>query len=312
MPVDIAGQKYGRLLAVSPANGSKKWLFQCECGASVTTDVYNVLRGRTASCGCLKRDLARSRLTKHGQSVGNRTTPTRRAYLRLLDEAVHGISQVWMADFSAFVRDMGECPPGFRVARHNPDLPYTIDNCHYAPASQAKKSNIHVMHQGKRMILSEFARLMGVDYDRLYNFTVVRGMELSLAVDRIRAGKIARIEVNHEGRTLTLAQFARAMNVNYNMLKKRVSVRKMDPHSAVKEMRSISNQTRAVRPRSTMRSSAMTSSSQAQSSAKPQELHEHYRMRSPIRFAGLRDYTPAKQIHRCKATRRVLRALRDF
>lgn len=229
----------------------------------------------------------------------------------MLDEAGVNVQQEWVTDFFAFVRDMGECPQRFRVARHDPDLPFDKKNCHYAPTSHARKSNIHVVHEGKRLILREFARLMDVDYDRLYNFVIVRSMELTLAVERIRKGKISPIEVEHDGRILNLSQFARAMNVNYNMLKKRVRSRNMDPHAAVDEIRSISNQTRARRPRSIRHPPAKSVPAREPSVEPPQEPRGHFRMKSQNRFAGLRDYTPARQIHRCRATRRVLRALLD-
>lgn len=277
----------------------------------VTRDLFNVIRGRTTSCGCLKRELARKRMTKHGHSVGNRMSPTRRAYLRMLDEAGTDVQQEWAADFFAFVRDLGECPQRYRVARLDPDLPFTRHNCHYAPTPHARKSNVHVVHEGKRLILREFARLMEVDYDRLYNFMVVRRMDPTLAVERIRKGKISPIEVEHDGRIMNLAQFARAMNVNYNMLKKRVRTRNMDPHDAVEEMRAISNQTRAFRPRSLKAVPAKSAPEQGRSARQPPELHARYRRKSPRRFDGLRDYTPARQIRRCRATRRVRRALLD-
>lgn len=306
MPSDITGQKFGRLIAVAPAEEARSWLFKCDCGVEVTRDLFNVVRGRTTSCGCLKRELARKRMTKHGHSGGNRTSPTRRAYLRMLDEAGANVQQEWVSDFFAFIRDMGECPQRFRVARRDPDLPFDKHNCHYAPTSHARRSNVYVVHEGKRLILREFARVMDVDYDRLYNFVIVRSMELTLAVERIRKGKISPIEVEHDGRILNLSQFARAMNVNYNMLKKRVRTRNMDPHAAVDEIRSISNQTRATKPHPRravfLPGSPLLVAKQHASLLKMPEN----------RFSALRAYSQAKQIIRCRATRRVLKAIRHL
>jgi hypothetical protein len=58
--IDIAGQRYNRLLGIGPAPDPRKGLtqgwFECDCGKSVTLAVSPVVRGRVKSCGCAKRD----------------------------------------------------------------------------------------------------------------------------------------------------------------------------------------------------------------------------------------------------------------
>jgi hypothetical protein len=66
-----AGQRYGRLVAIEFAcksrTGCHKWQFQCDCGRIVVSISQNVLRGLTQSCGCLHAEIS-SRPATHGMS----------------------------------------------------------------------------------------------------------------------------------------------------------------------------------------------------------------------------------------------------
>ena len=63
---DMAGQKFGRLVAISFAGVNKSrtamWLCHCECGATRVVQGSSLRNGHIKSCGCWKRD----NQTKHG------------------------------------------------------------------------------------------------------------------------------------------------------------------------------------------------------------------------------------------------------
>lgn len=73
--IDITGQRFGRLVAVSVdhkdcdslGNTSYYWLCRCDCGNEIVVQGSVLRRGDTASCGCLRADesakRARDRLT---------------------------------------------------------------------------------------------------------------------------------------------------------------------------------------------------------------------------------------------------------
>lgn len=58
---DIAGQKFGRLIAIKPLdeimNKCTKWLCKCECGKEYIVLCTDLLNGNTKSCGCLHKDV---------------------------------------------------------------------------------------------------------------------------------------------------------------------------------------------------------------------------------------------------------------
>lgn len=75
MTLKIAGQKFGRLLAIKDVGSKDKkrlWLFKCDCGSDFTCHAKDVVKGHTSSCGCLREERARaSRMTDiTGQRFG--------------------------------------------------------------------------------------------------------------------------------------------------------------------------------------------------------------------------------------------------
>jgi len=69
------GEKFGRLTALKYLYTGKHhrrfFLFQCECGKEKTIQAANVTSGNTKSCGCLSREVNKSRLLPHGRGVIN-------------------------------------------------------------------------------------------------------------------------------------------------------------------------------------------------------------------------------------------------
>jgi hypothetical protein len=63
MPLDLTGQKFGRLTAIRPTaermDHKVIWLFRCDCGKEKLIAGTSVKRGVTQSCGCLYSDAAR-------------------------------------------------------------------------------------------------------------------------------------------------------------------------------------------------------------------------------------------------------------
>lgn len=57
---DIAGQRFGKLIALSPeaaqGKGPRKWQCQCDCGETCSVSISNLKNGHTKSCGCLTKE----------------------------------------------------------------------------------------------------------------------------------------------------------------------------------------------------------------------------------------------------------------
>lgn len=80
--IDLTGQRFGRLTVLRQArqassSGNARWLCQCDCGNFTEVDSYNLRRGITKSCGCLRIENSRA-LTQHNngfrEHMGNAQT----------------------------------------------------------------------------------------------------------------------------------------------------------------------------------------------------------------------------------------------
>jgi hypothetical protein len=188
--MDVTGERYGRLVALK-FDGVKKgrtwWLFKCDCGAEVARELWNVRCGNTSSCGCLHTEVTKRVKTIHGHRVKaqGKSSRTLKAYQHAKSRCfcptnnkyylygARGITMCaeWANEFSAFLRDMGEAPPGKTLDRIDTNGNYEPGNCRWAtPREQSRnlRKNIIVEHEGQRMILKDFAALMGVNYLLLY------------------------------------------------------------------------------------------------------------------------------------------------
>mgnify|MGYP000409137109 CR=1 FL=1 len=56
--IDIAGERFGRLVAISPVKAGEgvKWLCKCDCGGETITTASKLRSGHTKSCGCFQRE----------------------------------------------------------------------------------------------------------------------------------------------------------------------------------------------------------------------------------------------------------------
>lgn len=69
--IDLTGETFGRLTVLSRAEdiaGRVSWNCRCSCGKELVARAYNLRGGKTQSCGCLQREWARSKRTKHGRA----------------------------------------------------------------------------------------------------------------------------------------------------------------------------------------------------------------------------------------------------
>ena len=147
---DLSGQKYGRLLIISEykkfyyATCTEIWwcICRCDCGKTIHVRKGSLRTSNTSSCGCMKREMAAERTTKHGLCYTKEYKAWQhmkdRCYnwndKRYLDYGGRGIivCDRWLNSFENFIDDMGFCPDGYSLDRINPNGNYEPSNCRWA------------------------------------------------------------------------------------------------------------------------------------------------------------------------------------
>jgi len=149
---DIAGQRFGRLVAVSldadarSASGGRVWACRCDCGNERKVPSLHLLSGNTRSCGCQHAGSMASTAT-HGMYG----TPEYRCWAamkqrchnpndrRYADYGGRGIvvDPVWRGDFGAFIAHIGRRPSaGLSIDRIDNDGNYEPGNVRWATRAE--------------------------------------------------------------------------------------------------------------------------------------------------------------------------------
>lgn len=183
-PLQVAvGARFGRLtvlrLAGRDAASRARWACRCDCGREVVVLADNVNRGLTSSCGCRNREVAATRMKKHGHTRG----PEHRTWLRIrarcsnpaaVSYARYGgrgirVCARWNdteTGFAAFLADMGPRPsPAHSIERKDNDGPYSPGNCRWATRIEQannKRSNRRVTFRGETLTVAQWARRVGL------------------------------------------------------------------------------------------------------------------------------------------------------
>lgn len=176
---DLTGKKFGKLTVVKKVerkNRSNQWLCKCDCGKEVVCYQYNLERGTSTSCGCLRSYYAKKTRSCHGESTGkfykkwssiktrcyNKNTPCYKNYggrgIKMCDEWL----DFWNFREWAYKNGYSE---GLTLERIDVNGNYEPSNCKWIPMKEQainKRNNSFIEYGGKRQTLSQWSKELGV------------------------------------------------------------------------------------------------------------------------------------------------------
>lgn len=176
---DLTGKKFGNLTVVKKVerkNRSNQWLCKCDCGKEVVCYQYNLERGTSTSCGCLRSYYAKKTRSCHGESTGkfykkwssiktrcyNKNTPCYKNYggrgIKMCDEWL----DFWNFREWAYKNGYSE---GLTLERIDVNGNYEPSNCKWIPMEEQainKRNNSFIEYGGKKQTISQWSKKLGV------------------------------------------------------------------------------------------------------------------------------------------------------
>lgn len=163
------------------------WNVRCDCGKASVVSSSNLRGGFSRSCGCVNVTQGWLSTTREygiwAKMIRRCHCPANTNYRFYGGKGVF-VCQRWRNSFDHFLTDMGDAPsPQHSLDRINTLGSYTCGkceecqtnnyplNCRWASkAEQARNqiSNRYYTHDGKTLILKDWARLVGMSYSRLW------------------------------------------------------------------------------------------------------------------------------------------------
>lgn len=214
----LTGEKFGRLTVISLENQRYRnqavWLCQCSCNddkfVRMTT---GKLKSGTKSCGCLIKEKARKMCIERNTTHGLRFHPLYGVWCGMKSRCYNKNSQdypnyggrgivvcdEWLNDFSKFVRDMGDRPPGNSLDRIDVNLGYCPENCKWSnneTQGNNKTDNVFIEYNGKTRSLSQWAR----EYNLTVRLLWQRLNLLNWNIEKALTTPVRKIRKDHEQR----------------------------------------------------------------------------------------------------------------
>lgn len=199
----LKNKKFGRLTAIKfwgSKNGRSFWIVQCDCGKKVIKGTWNLVSGRTKSCGCLKLEIGKKINFIHGFG-GTRFYHIWHGILKrchnvnsesYLKYGGRGIKCLWNS-FLEFKKDMYKSYL-FHIKKHgekdttinriNNNGHYSKDNCKWSTfkeQAQNRKTSRLIYYKNRVQSLAAWAEELKIN-DSTISFRLKNGWSIEKAL----------------------------------------------------------------------------------------------------------------------------------
>jgi hypothetical protein len=209
--IDITGQRFGRLTALSYASGH--WRCRCDCGRTTTVRSDALRYGTTVSCGCYReeRNVGNNFGRTHGGS-GMReyaswkdmkarcSNPRDTAFSNYGKRGIR-ICRHWLGPngFTNFLADMGKCPPGLTLDRIDNAKGYFPSNCRWSTRKQQqrnRRTTLRVTIAGKTKAFGDWVDHFNIVSFKTAHSRYLRGWTPEAALTTQISGRKASTDIS--------------------------------------------------------------------------------------------------------------------
>lgn len=206
--LNLVDKEYGRLKVISLAyikNGRTFWNCRCSCGNETILLGKDIKNGNTKSCGCLKIDTSRQRMTTHGATDSRLyniwTSMKQRCETSKIEKFVRDyqnrgikICAEWH-DFSVFQKWALEngYKENLSIDRIDNNKGYFPENCRWVDnfvQANNKRNNYFLTYNNKTQSIEQWARELGIK-----GSTIHERLRRGWSVDKTLTTKIYKREV---------------------------------------------------------------------------------------------------------------------
>jgi hypothetical protein len=186
MKKDLVGKKFNRLTILEILNeidtqGLLLCNAQCDCGNLVKISASLISRGKTKSCGCIRREKIKA-VCETNKTHGKSRTQIYYLWRGIIKRCNkksdnryggRGISvcERWLK-FENFYADMGEMPKNMSIERIDNNGNYEPSNCRWASdkeQSNNRSTNIKVEFNGEVMSLAQLSDKLKISRPTIYS-----------------------------------------------------------------------------------------------------------------------------------------------
>lgn len=181
-PIDMAGNKYGRLTVIEMAGHNqhkqRQWRCMCDCGTLVEKTGSDIRNGNTLSCGCLATEFRSQFGALTNKTHGKSNEPVYRIWRSMMDRCYLPTSHAYSRyggrgitvcgrwhDFENFFADMGHKPDGMSLERTDNDGGYGPSNVQWATAKDQannRRSTRWIEFRGETKTLAQWCDELGL------------------------------------------------------------------------------------------------------------------------------------------------------
>lgn len=191
------GSRYGTMtitdISRTRINPAKQLLIYyycvCDCGASAQKEISDLRRRDKYGIKCpgctprIKHRMSGTQVYRVWATMKDRCySKTCKKYSIYGGRGIK-ICKRWLDSFECFFGDMGPRPAGMSIERINNNGDYEPGNCKWATSREQSantRKNRHITHNGQTMILSDWARNVGISAS-LISTRIIRGWDPAIA-----------------------------------------------------------------------------------------------------------------------------------